>query len=77
MNQTLVAMKMLYIFGVKKIKSGYTRSFFSTFIDKDATKKAKKIKYDEFTNDLDTQNELRTDFKTYIKKMDKNTLNKC
>jgi hypothetical protein len=64
-------------FSNKKMKSGYTRSFFSTFIDKEATKKAKKIKYDEFINDIDTQNELRTDFRSYLKKFNKNTFSKC
>ncbi|WP_445116372.1 hypothetical protein [Acinetobacter sp. WZC-1] len=64
-------------FSNKKMKSGYTRSFFSTFIDKDAMKKAKKIRYDEFMNDSDSQNELRIDFKNYLKQMNKNTLKSC
>ena len=64
-------------FSNKKIKSAYTRSFFSTFIDKAAMKKAKKIRYDEFMKDSDTQDELSSDFKNYLKQMNKNTLNKC
>ena len=64
-------------FSNKKMQSGYTRSFFSIFIDKEATKKSKKINYDEFMNDFDTQSELRTDFIKYLKKMNKNTLSKC
>ncbi|OBY73994.1 MULTISPECIES: hypothetical protein [Acinetobacter] len=64
-------------FSNKKMKSGYTRSFFSIFLDKEATKKSKNIKYDEFINDSDTQNELRTDLNNYLKKMNKSTLDKC
>ena len=63
-------------FSNKKMQSGYTRSFFYIFIDKEATKKSKKINYDEFMNDFDTQSELRTDFIKYLKKMNKNTLSK-
>ena len=40
-------------------------------------KKAKKIRYDEFMKDSDTQDELSSDFKNYLKQMNKNTLNKC
>lgn len=64
-------------FSNKKMQLGYTRSFFSIFIDKEAKIKSKKINYDEFMNDFDTQSELRTDFIKYLKKMNKNTLNKC
>jgi len=67
----------LIYFSNKKMQSGYTRNFFSVFLDKDAEKKSKKIKYGEFMNDLDTQNELYNDFNNYLKQMNKKTLKEC
>lgn len=64
-------------FSNKSFKLGYTRSFFSIFLDHEATKKSDKVKYDEFITDNDTQKELQGDFMSYLKQMNKNTLNKC
>lgn len=64
-------------FKKNQMKSGYTRTFFSIFLDKEAIKKSKRVKYDELINDSETKNELYNDFKIYLKKMNKNTLNQC
>lgn len=64
-------------FKKNKIYLGYTRTFFSIFLDKEATKKSTKVKYDELLDDSETENELQNDFKKYLKKMNKNTRAQC
>lgn len=59
------------------MNSGYTRTFFSIFLDKEATKKSTKVKYDELLDDSETKNELHDDFEKYLKKMNKNTFAQC
>ncbi|MGE4316052.1 hypothetical protein [Acinetobacter sp.] len=64
-------------FKKNKMHSGYTRTFFSIFLDKEATKKSTKVKYDELLDDSETKNELHDDFEKYLKKMNKNTRAQC
>lgn len=64
-------------FSSGKMKYGYTRSFFSIFIDKNEINKSKKFKYDEFINDLDNHRELQNDFKNYKKLFNRKTLSEC
>lgn len=53
------------------------QSFFSIFLDEDATIKSKKIKYSDYLNGKDVQQGLKEDFILYRKKMSKKTLSNC
>lgn len=53
-----------------KFKDGYMWSY-------SYTPSNKKINYIELIKNKETQNALHIDFKNYIKKMNKDTLNKC
>lgn len=53
------------------------QSFFSIFLDEDATIKSKKVKYSDYLNGKDVQQGLKEDFILYRKKMSKKTLSNC
>ena len=53
------------------------QEFASIFLDDEAKVKSKKVKYRNYLNGKDIQQELKKDFIEYRKKFNKNTLNKC
>mgnify|MGYP000845441117 FL=1 len=53
------------------------QEFASIFLDDEAKVKSKKVKYRNYLNGKEIQEELKKDFIEYRKKFNKNTLNKC
>ena len=53
------------------------QEFASIFLDDEAKVKSKKVKYRNYLNGKDIQQELKKDFIEYRKKFNKNTLNQC
>ena len=67
---------LLYFYN-SKFLSGYSLSYSYTYLNSKGTKKSNKPSYMEIIDDSENTKVLRTDFKNYLKKMNKNTLSKC
>ena len=67
---------ILYFYNAKFL-SGYSLSYSYTYLNSSGTKKSNKPSYMEIIDDSENTKVLRTDFKNYLKKMNKNTLSKC